>query len=188
MGTHRFKDQNWVLGHFTKKILVHCPKCQEKAEIKNPGFGKTSELFCSHCGLHQKDNRIYYDLYLNIHCPDCGNPINLEHKGIREKKETIRVSCPNCDFVGDYKPKYIKYSYSSAFVDTELWLEKDFKGELFFACNYEHLEYLKQYIQAKIRERKDGTYMTMVEKLPQFIKSAKNREGLLKLIKQLEEK
>ena len=186
MNTERFKDQNWLLGHFSKKILVHCPNCREKAEIKKNGWGKPAELFCSHCGLYKKEDRTYYNLHLNIHCPDCGNAIDLQQKGVSVKRETIKVSCSNCDFVGDFKPKYIEYH--SNYIDAELWLKKDFKGELFFAYNYEHLDYLKQYIQAKIRERKDGTYTTMVEKLPQFIKSAKNREDLLRIIHQLEEK
>ncbi len=77
---------------------------------------------------------------------------------------------------------------------TSLWLQKNYKGNIFWATNYEHLEYLKCYIQAKVRERKreseinDIKNQTMVSRLPQFIKSNKNREELLKVIEYLKEK
>ncbi|WP_170172501.1 hypothetical protein [Hymenobacter rigui] len=45
--------------------------------------------------------------------------------------------------------------------------------------------YLEQYIGAKLRERNQPRYMTMVEQLPQFIKSAKNRDALLKLLERM---
>ena len=70
----------------------------------------------------------------------------------------------------------------------EYWLLKNIKGNSFWALNYEHLDYLKRYIQAKIRERDNRSHWTMVEKLPKFIKSAKNRIELIKCIENLEKK
>nr|MBS9767529.1 hypothetical protein [Flavobacteriaceae bacterium] len=105
----------------------------------------------------------------------------------------------HCGIVESYKPKYMPhYNINNLYIsngkescfNTELWLQKVCKGNnVFWATNFKHLEYLKQYIQADIRERNDfQRNMTMIAKLPKFIKSAKNRESLLKIIKQLEDK
>ena len=69
-----------------------------------------------------------------------------------------------------------------------LWLTENFRGNNFWAFNYEHLEYLKQYIAADLREKNDRQYWTLVEKLPTWITSAKNREKIVKLISELERK
>lgn len=70
-----------------------------------------------------------------------------------------------------------------------LWLQEDFKRSVFWAYNYEHLSYLKNFVEAKIRKRVENRiFMTMIEKLPKFIKNAKNRVKLLKLIEKLESK
>jgi hypothetical protein len=71
------------------------------------------------------------------------------------------------------------------FMGLDVWLQSNFKQYFFWAYNYAHLNYLENYIAAKLRERNNRKHMTMVEKLPLFIKSAKNREDLLKLIAKL---
>ena len=69
-----------------------------------------------------------------------------------------------------------------------LWLQAPFKNDVFWAYNYNHLEYLERYISATIREHKDRTGFTLLEKLPKFYHEAKNRESLLKIITKLKSK
>jgi hypothetical protein len=69
-----------------------------------------------------------------------------------------------------------------------LWLQTEIRGNLFWAYNRRHLQDIKTYVQAKLRERQSDGYTTMVERLPQFIKSAKNRDAILKAIDQLEKR
>ncbi|QHT69742.1 hypothetical protein GXP67_25385 [Rhodocytophaga rosea] len=114
---------------------------------------------------------------------------------VKTKKQAIKVKCPECGDTHSYHPTYTEYigyiRYNTAtdpFLGLELWYQAQFKDELFWAYNNEHLHYLEQYVVAKLRERNNPRYMTMVEKLPAFIKSAKNREGLLKLINKLKNK
>ena len=54
--------------------------------------------------------------------------------------------------------------------------------------NREHLDYLEAYISAMLREHKDRTHFTLLEKLPRFYHEAKNRDTLLKLIAKLKNK
>jgi len=74
------------------------------------------------------------------------------------------------------------------YFDAELWLQAPFKNNRFLAYNGEHLEYLERYIAATLREHKDQTGFTLLEKLPKFYHEAKNREALLKIIQRLKNK
>ena len=74
------------------------------------------------------------------------------------------------------------------YFQAELWLQYPFKDNVFYAYNMAHLEYLEQYISATLREHKDRTHFTLLEKLPLFYHEAKNREPLLKLIAKLKNK
>ncbi len=70
------------------------------------------------------------------------------------------------------------------FYDCALWYQERIKEHVFWALNQDHLAYLERYIAADLRERSSNVYgrMTMIAKLPNFIKEAKNRGRLLKII------
>ncbi len=197
----KFKDKNYYLYDFLDEVLVHCPKCKSKAKVINDRSNNNIELFCGQCGYYEKNDKIYYRLNFERNCPECGKRISLKIDKVANKKESMKIPCKHCGFTESYKPKYIEYEIvaddisngEEPFFNVDLWLCKEYKGNLFWATNYKHLEYLKQYIEAKIRVRGyfyiDFRYnMTMAAKLPQFIKSGKNRDNLLKIIKQLENK
>lgn len=74
------------------------------------------------------------------------------------------------------------------YFEVELWLQHPFKNEVFYALNGEHLDYLEQYIGADLREHKNRTHFTLLEKLPKFYHEAKNRKGLLAIIQKLKRK
>ena len=130
---------------------------------------------------------------VHIHCPQCGR---MAIAIANPELESVRLSCLDC---GLYREKGMRVSYSEgktllvrqtahAYFDLQLWYAKDFKGEVFWAFNPAHLEYLENYIAAKLREHKDREHFTLLEKLPKFYHEAKNREALLKLISQLKSK
>ncbi len=74
-------------------------------------------------------------------------------------------------------------------IEVTHWFSESFKGQLFWAVNNEHLEYLEKFISAKLRQRGKESYgMMLVDKLPKFIKNKKNRDELLKLISRLKNK
>lgn len=62
------------------------------------------------------------------------------------------------------------------YFQVELWLQAPFKKDIFWAYNDKHLEYLERYIAATIREHKDRSGFTLLEKLPKFYHEAKNRD------------
>lgn len=76
--------------------------------------------------------------------------------------------------------KYVSEEKSDPVFGLPLWLRSEFKGEQIWEYNTDQLLEIKSYIGANLRERTTHRYkMTMVEKLPNFMKSAKNRNEIL---------
>ena len=70
----------------------------------------------------------------------------------------------------------------------ELWFLTSFQGKSVWALNREHLAYLIGYLSADLREKPPGrAKMTQADHLPTFMKTAKNRERIVKLLKKLQE-
>lgn len=71
----------------------------------------------------------------------------------------------------------------------ELWFLTSFQGKPVWALNREHLAYLIGYLSADLREKPSGSQKkTQADHLPTFMKTAKNRERIVKLLKKLQEK
>mgnify|MGYP006949821519 FL=1 len=70
----------------------------------------------------------------------------------------------------------------------ELWFLTSFQGKPVWALNREHLAYLIDYLSADLREKPLGSpKKTQADHLPSFMKTAKNRERIVKLLKRLQE-
>jgi len=151
-------------------------------------FNKNSELNCVNCGLTVRQNElVHYRLELRKNCSKCGQRIEKTIPNLKEPKEFITAKCENCGDTEKYKPRNIsqqmvfdnQHGAKDQIFGVSLWLQEEFKGQILWALNYDHLKYLKNYISADLRERSG---MSMSAKLPQFIKEKKNRVKLLKLI------
>jgi len=194
---NRFKDANIRLGNFADIILVQCPKCQQCASVSGGFNRQQANLQCNHCKWHQKKDYEIFDLTHHRNCDSCGQVVELYIPNVKKKKETIKSKCPHCEQTREVEPQYT-YALDAYFntlrngtdphFQLPYWLSKPVKGKLFWALNFDHLAYLKKYIQAKVRERNNRAYFTMIERLPQFIKAAKNRTALIKCIEALEKK
>lgn len=194
---NRFKDQGNTIYGYLDHILVHCPKCSQRAVItkKEKNFWGDIELKCPNCHFYQKNRIETYDQEIKFFCSSCGERIKSYVENVKVKKEVLNMKCPNCRTTHSHKPRYIKkeWVYTSdangdPFLNLPLWLSCNIKKHTFWAYNYEHLEYLKRYIQAKLRTRHNGAYSSMLERLPNWIKSEKNRGELIKQIEKLARK
>lgn len=139
----------------------------------------------------QDENLLLSDFYSEVWvvCPTCAKKAivkaNFENK-------TVRLFCVHCGYNKEMTTS-LSHNMSvqmpaSQFFDSVLWLQAAFKKENFWAYNDKHLDYLEGYIGASLREHKDRTHFTLLEKLPKFYHEAKNREPLLKLITKLKNK
>jgi hypothetical protein len=62
----------------------------------------------------------------------------------------------------------------------ELYYQKTVKKGNLWIYNLEHAAYLRAYLNATIRDRGATSLHTLVARLPEFIKSRKNREAITK--------
>ncbi len=106
--------------------------------------------------------------------------------------KTVRLFCVHCGYIKEVGIRIGKNEFVTMaahhFFEVKLWLMASFKNELFWAYNDKHLEYLERYISATLREHKNRTHFTLLEKLPKFYHEAKNRSQLLKIIQKLKSK
>ena len=184
---------------YMKEFLVECPKCGKYAFVKvDPPFSMDKgKLSCPHCSYSEKtSDRIRFKLTVKRNCDNCGKFFEKSLQDYKEKIDSIQLACPGCGIQRSYKPNIEEYKllYESRgdavdpIFGLPLWLQASLKENLFWAYNKEHLNDIKNYVKAKLRERQTANYTTMVEKLPGFIKDSKNRNLLLKIIDRLERK
>ena len=138
--------------------------------------------------LFQDENLILSNFYQEvlIICPSCDKKaiaiVNFETK-------IARLFCISCGYNKETSTAIVKNgkieTAANYYFQAELWLQTPFKNEVFWAYNSKHLEYLEKYISATLREHKDRTSFTLLEKLPKFYHEAKNRKDLLKIIAKL---
>ena len=141
----------------------------------------------------QNHRLTHFEKEVWVVCPKCAKQAVAQ---LKEEDKEARLNCKHC---GYSKQKTILVQYQEgkyavlkqaahAYFDVELWFKAPFKNDVFWAYNPAHLEYLEDYISAKLREHKDRSHFTLLEKLPKFYHEAKNREDLLKVIEKLKVK
>lgn len=194
----RFKDENKWLGDFGHAIDVKCPKCGLKATVKRTFeseryYCDKRILECKNCHFSQKSDVVKYIASVNTFCCNNEDKIKYESQVLNEKPEKIKLKCPVCNQIKEFTPKITEVAFGfntdsnvarECWFKAEIWYQKEFGKAIFWAFNTGHINYLENYIKADLRERNNnGSYnKTLVSRLPKFVKEAKNREKLLKII------
>ncbi|TCP55186.1 hypothetical protein EV191_102398 [Tamaricihabitans halophyticus] len=152
----RFTDPLVRLWRYADRILVRCPKCAGCASVL-PEPTTTAR-------------------------PGPSNP----HR---------RLSCLGCGHTAGWTaPRHDNYwivpelnGPDDPYFGLPLWLRAECcGGNVLWAYNAEHLALLESYLAARLRER--GAYrgsMSLVERLPAWLKSAKHRTEALRTIRRL---
>jgi hypothetical protein len=73
-----------------------------------------------------------------------------------------------------------------------LWLQGNFRGHVLWAYHLRHLLLIEQYVGASLREhRAQGASgwqnRSLLNRLPKWVKSGKNRDGVLRVIARLKQ-
>lgn len=121
-------------------------------------------------------------------CPTC---VKKAMAKVNFESKTARLFCLHCGYNKETTTAITNGTIempAHQYFQAVLWLQAPFKNDVFWAYNDNHLEYLESYISGTIREHKDRTGFTLLEKLPKLYHEAKNREGLLKIIAKLKNK
>lgn len=143
--------------------------------------------------FHDQNKRLSdFQTEVLVVCPTCGKKAIT--KVDYELKKAI-LFCESCGFNKQISTEFTVFGINGnwnkaahSYFGAKLWLQHPFKNDVFIAFNANHLNYLEQYIAADLREHKDRTGFTLLERLPKFYHDAKNRKALLAIIQKLKKK
>lgn len=193
--SNRYSGPATVRSSYMSEFLVHCPKCNHLATVTTAQSYEISndKLICQNCNhIEKREERTRYNATIKRNCDNCGKAIDITLPNHKEKVEELTVSCNHCGQVRTYKPRndayqlfYKNLGICDPIFNLPLWFQSDIKGEVFWAYNRQHLLEIRNYVSAKLRERQTTIHTTMVERLPNFIKSAKNRMSVVRAIDKL---
>ena len=199
----RFQDENKWLGNFADEIFVRCPKCDLQSSVKRNKvlleckcgrcYDYSNVFECKNCFYKLEEPIYQYVAFGNPYCNNCYEKYEFESQPLKEKPDKYNARCPHCNFQEEWKPKIKKLVLSPKGNDGlvreqtynfPLWFQKEINQDIFWVYNKEHIVYLERYIKASLRERnsKINNSASLVARLPKFVKEAKNREKLLKIL------
>jgi hypothetical protein len=197
----RFEDKpayNYsVYAARTSGIDVCCPKCDKlgivKADRENAYFK------CTACGDSQTKSRTVYRYDVHSQCKECGRYYRTDIKDkSKQHFSLLYVKCPYCGAVQSDKVRKVAEKWSvieeikngiEPYFDFPLYYQSSFDSKPVWAISREHLQYMIDYIQADVREKPTADYIvkkTQADHLPTFMKLAKNRDGMIKILRKMQ--
>ncbi len=188
------------LYDFMDEFTVHCPKCDGKGEVSvpSPFDNKNAVLKCTSCHYSERAiDLIRHKPSGKAKCYQCLEFLDLTViDGYRSIPSYVNFTCKYCktiNKVNENWESYIAKYNDSGIIDPAfglpLWFVDEVRGQTIWAYNLSHLKEIENYVHAKLRERSTDRFkMTIVEKLPDFIKLAKNRDDVLKALQRMVEK
>ncbi len=136
----------------------------------------------------------FSDEYLVV-CPQCQGcavvrPIAPPATDYRAPR---RVTCKSCSYTKDWHGTTLAFGTPiDSYFGLPLWLQTEVGDRTLWAYNDRHLQFIKAFVQATIRERREHPgqgwrNQSVISRLPEWIKLAKNRKRVLKAIALLED-
>jgi hypothetical protein len=130
--------------------------------------------------------------YSLVVCPQCHQCAEVISRDTEKStyRPTARLTCLHCG----YAAEAARHGYSPGkpedwFFHRPLWLQVPCAGQILWAHNRDHLNYLAEFIQAGLRENlkdKSGWHNnSMLNRLPRWMKQATNREAVMAGIEKL---
>lgn len=134
-----------------------------------------------------------------VACPKCDGQAIVRTGDFDQMKydiEGVRVVCAACGFnkqfekVSRRNPHLVFGAPVDPFFKLPVRLQIECCGQLLWAYNLEHLAFLQQHVEAKLRERNGFQYQvrSIGARLPRWMTAAKNRAEVLKAIEKLQER
>ncbi|HYJ81425.1 MAG TPA: hypothetical protein VEW26_01100 [Allosphingosinicella sp.] len=182
---------------------VHCPRCDGPARIADR---RLVCLRCSHVeGGPKPGRRRLREVMLEKNRPvcerrSCGAPIPNHGPPVRSgAADTLlaRVECPTCGHVGRYPAVPIEpldvARAQAALRAFRCWpggapyLSRRIGAHTLVVHNLAHLDALEQWLGAKLRERGPVAGLTMMARLPRWMKAASARPEVLKALADIRE-
>lgn len=189
---HRATDPGGRVWSFGSVTWVHCPECDHAA--KSTG----SSVSCARCGyatipsLKPYSDKWAYPTSSNPRCSHCGTPLDRRDRPTARHKEGklfVSIRCDHCDETEDYPASPgSDPAASRPYRLLRRYLETQVGGETLWVNNLVHLDALEDWLGAKVRERGPQPGLTMMAKLPRWMKASTNRAKVLRGLAQLRER
>ena len=188
--TDRFEDGGTYLGAFASSFDVRCPACGGRAIVQARHGERAARVTCTGCAYATTEEVTGWQgpTRGTVHgrCHRCGQRLARTLAGPRHD-HPAHLTCA-CGAASDHEITW--HRLADGAVDPvfglELWLHEPVKGEVLWAYNAEHLEFLKGYVGADLRERAPNRNASLASRLPPWMKSAKNRDAVVAAIRKLE--
>ncbi|MBH1936417.1 hypothetical protein I5Q34_19415 [Streptomyces sp. AV19] len=134
-----------------------------------------------------------------VRCPKCSGIAHVVPASPR--RDTTRPSpharrnliCHACGLSRRTTDSTLRFHWGSAtdpYFQAPLWLRAKTRHGPLWAYNREHLELIRQFVASSLRERdawyEQGRKMTLIARLPVWVKRAKNRAEVLRAIERLQ--
>lgn len=153
----RFLDNGRRLAGYADRILVVCPRCTARAEVL-PAAGLPELRYYSE--LLYRPRRLV--------CARCG--AHRDWTAQRRGAAVVAVTLGGPD---------------EPFFGLPLWLQVPCRGRVLWAYDDRHLDVLADYVAAGLRQRPDWPSMSMLDRLPAWMKTAGNRADVLRAVGRL---
>lgn len=198
----RFVDDGKFLSAYANKVYVRCALCDNAGAV-SAEWGERqwiASFECADCGLQLSSTRGDWAGPVRLlgrrPCGYCG------HKWLRSCisqtgwprdviKDTI-AACPECGHNSTVPLEVHRNHDGVQGIDPHfgmrLLLADSGRHGALWAYNAEHIEALKAYVNATLRERSGNAgNASMFSRLPAWLKSAKNREAVVRRLVKLKQ-
>ncbi|SMF77673.1 hypothetical protein SAMN05661091_1467 [Paenibacillus uliginis N3/975] len=182
--------------HQGGQVAVKCPDCRGLAYIY--GTECLKEVRCTNCFYHEKEKEQFRHTASGV-CGTCERWFNEElHDDKQLAHKHIHIPCPHC---GAFNQVAVEQKTGSRVYRTDIQDGKDpvfhlelyyldyLRGKPVWAVNRDHLNYLLSYLSATLREKPVGAMKwTASYSVPKYMKEAKNRDAVVKILRKLQQK
>jgi len=191
-------DFHMINGFFSADIIVICPKCGKAGTVRFDKARSIAFFQCSSCYAKQETIPCGTDdVEINAQCTTTGRYFRAAMPKNKIHGQKVNVKCPYCgelvigDVVKQGGVQQIVFcdvrNAKDPYFHYLLYFQTQYRGKVIWALNREHLQALIDYLSADIRTGLE-TMDFRFDLLPTFMKTAKNRDKIVKLFTKLWEK
>jgi hypothetical protein len=138
----------------------------------------------------------FSDLFL-VRCPRCDKQAKVILRDLNTSGEEIakggwgalifaarRVVCVHCGYTAEWHHRMVSYVEGEDwYFHLPLWLQTPCCGEVLWAFNPAHLDFIEEFVRAEIRDSRGNE--TLASRLPGWMKSGGIREEVLRCVQKL---
>lgn len=193
----RFDTNGLDLWSLADTFLVRCPKCEQQARVTRLSGDqrRMAKVSCVHCGFarSQAFDEVQWKgpvaVMAHIRCHYCGR--NLYYtRGVAHVPQAreITLRCSGCEHSTTVSPHVSNIDSSQPFdwyFGLPLWLQTPCCGKTLWAINERHLQFLKVYVHASLREGVLNYNHSLASRLPRWIKQREHRAEVGRCIQRL---